>query len=66
MEQSEYMSIKDAMGILKVGRLSIYRRIKEGKLIAYRVGRLIRITRLDLDEFVKGGRNGRRRRSVKA
>lgn len=59
MGQAEYLTIADAMRILKVSRLSIYRHMRAGRLRAYRVGRLVRITRGDLDDFVKSSRHRR-------
>ncbi len=54
---SEFMSIKDVMGELKVCRATLYKHLKSGGLISYRVGRLVRITRGDLEEFVKQNRS---------
>ena len=58
---SEFMSIKDVMASLKVCRSTVYKFIKDGGLISYRIGRLVRITRGDFEKFVKHGRSNCRR-----
>jgi len=60
---NEYLTVNEAMSILKVSRLSIYRYIAAGSLVSYRIGRLVRITRGDLEDFVN---RGLRRRPVKS
>ena len=52
---NEYLTVNEVIKFLKISRLSLYRHIAAGRLIAYRVGRLIRITRGDLEEFVHSG-----------
>jgi excisionase family DNA binding protein len=60
---NEFLSIKDVMANLKVCRATVYKHIKGGDLVAYRIGRLVRITRGDFEAFVRQGRPARARRS---
>jgi excisionase family DNA binding protein len=60
---NELLSIKDVMANLHISRATLYKHIKRGDLVAYRVGRLVRITPGDLGEFVRRGRCARPRRS---
>lgn len=50
----EYLTIKEVTEILKVSRATIYNWMISGKLKFYKVGRLIRIKREDLERFIKG------------
>jgi excisionase family DNA binding protein len=56
---NEFLSIKDVMKALKVCRSTVYKFIQGGGLVSYRVGRLVRITRGDLEAFVKSSGKGR-------
>jgi len=58
---SEFMSIQEAMAALKICRSTLYKHMRSGRLTAYRVGRLVRITREDLEDFVKQGHRNCRR-----
>ncbi|MBQ2211844.1 MAG: helix-turn-helix domain-containing protein [Ruminococcus sp.] len=50
MEQ-EYFSIKQVCARLGVSRMTLRRWIDSGKLPAYKLGRLVRIKREDLEDF---------------
>ena len=58
---NEFMSIKDVMANLKICRATVYKHIKSGRLLTYRIGSLVRITPGDLDDFVKQNRSKNRR-----
>lgn len=60
---SEYLTAGEAMQELKICRNTLNKHIRSGRLMAYRVGRLVRITRGDLEKFVKQNRSNCRRRS---
>jgi excisionase family DNA binding protein len=53
---NEYLTIQDVMKILSVSRTTAYGYIRGGRLKFYKIGRLIRITREDLEDFVRGHR----------
>ena len=48
-----YLTIDQAAKLLGVKRLTIHRHIKSGRLLAYRIGRLVRITEGDLKDFAE-------------
>ena len=48
-----YLSPKEVMTLLYIGKKTFYRLIKSGKLKAFRVGRLWRISRKELERFSK-------------
>jgi len=50
---SEYLTVGEAMKELKVCRNTLNKHIRSGRLMSYRVGRLVRITRSDLEDFIK-------------
>ena len=58
---SEFLSIREVMADLKISRQTVYNHIKGGDLVAYRIGRLVRITRGDLLDFIKQNRSNCRR-----
>lgn len=49
---SLWMSVQTAARELEVTTRTIYRFINDGKLAAYRIGRVYRIRREDLDQFL--------------
>jgi len=49
-----YLTVKDLMRILKVGRTTAYGYIRMGRLRHHKVGHLVRITPEDLTAFVEG------------
>jgi excisionase family DNA binding protein len=51
MEQ--YYTIEETAKMLKVVYLTVYRWIQSGKLRALKAGRQYRITKSDLDQFMK-------------
>jgi excisionase family DNA binding protein len=57
------MRIKDIMANLRICRSTVYKHIKGGDLVAYRIGRLVRVTPGDLEDFVKRERSICRSRS---
>jgi len=52
----EWMSTADAAEYLGVQSRTLYRFIDEGRLPAYRFGRVIRLKRGDVDDFVQSCR----------
>lgn len=52
----EWMSTADAAEYLGVQSRTLYRFIDEGRLPAYRFGRVIRLKRDDVEEFVQSCR----------
>lgn len=55
-ENIEWMSSADAAEYLGVQSRTLYRFIDEGRLAAYRFGRVIRLKRVDVDAFVQSCR----------
>ena len=52
----EWMNTQEAAAHLGITVRTLYRAIDEGKLVAYRMGRVIRIQKPDLDSFLEGSR----------
>ena len=48
-----YMSPKEVMALLNIGKNTFYRLIQNGKLKAFRVGRLWRISRKELERYTE-------------
>lgn len=55
-ESIEWMSTAEASEYLGVQSRTLYRFIDEGRLAAYRFGRVIRLKRFDVDSFVQSCR----------
>lgn len=49
----EWLSTADAAGYLGITTRTLYRLVDEGELIAYRVGRVIRLQQRDVDDFIE-------------
>lgn len=49
-----WLSVQAAAAELEVTTRTIYRFINDGKLAAYRIGRVYRIKRTDLEDFLNG------------
>ena len=49
-----YLTVRDIQRILKVSRTRAYAYIREGKLKSFKVGHLVRIRAIDLQQFVEG------------
>ena len=52
----DWMNTQEAAAHLGITVRTLYRAIDEGKLTAYRIGRVIRIQKPDLDSFLEGSR----------
>lgn len=52
-DASRWLSVQAAAAELEVTTRTIYRFINDGKLAAYRIGRVYRILRTDLEEFLR-------------
>ena len=52
-ESLSFLTMDDVAISLKISPLSVMKYIKGGQLKAYRIGRLIRIRRTDLEEFIQ-------------
>ena len=52
-ESLSFLTMDDVAISLKISPLSVMKYIKRGQLKAYRIGRLIRIRRTDLEEFIQ-------------
>jgi len=55
MENTEWLTIKEAAGYLKLSVPAIRKYIRLGKLTHYRHGRIVRLKRRDLDNFLEPG-----------
>ncbi len=53
MTQEQYYSIEEVAKMLKVAYLTVYRWVQSKKLIAYKAGKQYRVSKQDLDIFMK-------------
>ncbi len=53
---THWLTMKEAAEYLKMGRSTIYKLLREGKLPAHKVGREWRFDAAELDEWVKAGK----------
>lgn len=53
MTDEQYFSIEEVAKTLKVAYLTVYRWVREKKLLAVKAGKQYRIKKEDLDEFIK-------------
>ncbi len=51
----EYLTIDEVAALLKVGRITVYRWIRAGKLEGVKAGRVWRVRRDSLERFLKQG-----------
>lgn len=58
MAEIEVYSLDEVQKILQVTRRSIYSYIKDGKLKAVKIGKYWRVTRENLEEFLRVGTKG--------
>lgn len=49
----EFLTVEEVARILKVNKMTIYRYIKAGKIVAYRVGKDLRISKKELESFLR-------------
>ena len=49
--EEPYLMVGEVAGILRVRPMTVYRKVKQGKLKAYRMGRSLRFRRKDVDDF---------------
>lgn len=50
-DDDEYLNVAEVAAALRVSRMSVYRLVHTGELVALRVGRLFRISRRAFDEY---------------
>lgn len=53
MRKQEFLTVRETAELLKVNPMTIYRYIKAGKLVAYKLGKDFRIDKKELDKFLK-------------
>ena len=58
MAEIEVYSLDEVQKILQVTRRSIYSYVKDGKLKAVKIGKYWRVTRENLEEFLRVGTKG--------
>jgi excisionase family DNA binding protein len=58
MEET-YYTVPEVAETLKVSHMTVYRWIKDGKLVAYKLGGEFRITERDLEQFLEARRTPR-------
>ena len=54
MKNDQYYSIEEVSKTLKVAYLTVYRWVQTKKLVALKAGKQYRITKEDLDTFLRG------------
>ena len=52
----EWLSSKEAASRIGITQRTLYRFIDEGQIPAYRIGRVIRLQRLDVESFIEQSR----------
>ena len=52
--ENEYLTPKEVMNLLYIGRNTFYKLVNSGELPAFRVGKLWRVARKDLIAFFNG------------
>ena len=62
--ENEYLTVYEIMNLLYIGRSSAYKLLRSGQLPAFRVGKLWRISKKELELFIENnnradGRLGR-------
>lgn len=57
MEKITVYTLKEVAEILKVSRQTIYNYLKAGRLKATKIGKEYRVTKEDLEEFIRLGSN---------
>lgn len=53
MTEEKFYTVEEVAKTLKVNPMTVYRRIKEGKLKVYKVGRVFRISEESLKSYLK-------------
>lgn len=56
MGEEVYYTPEEVAQLLKVHPLTVYRMIKDGRLKAHKIGRSLRISRQDIDEWSTSSR----------
>ena len=56
MVEEELLTVEQVQELLKVGRTFAYSLVKSGELPSYRVGRLLRIRRADVEQWLEHNR----------
>lgn len=54
MKTEQYFSIEEVAAMLKVTYLTVYRWIRADKLKSYKAGKQYRISKANIDVFIKG------------
>jgi excisionase family DNA binding protein len=54
--EEELLTVEQVQELLKVGRTFAYSLVRSGELPSYRVGRLLRIRRQDVDRWLEDNR----------
>ena len=52
-QEQNMISLKEAMKYLDISRTTLHRLTKEGMIPAYKVGRLVKYKREEIDEFLR-------------
>lgn len=55
MNEIKIYSIEEVAEILKISRRTIYTYLKEGKLVAVKIGKYWRVTQENLEAFISNG-----------
>jgi excisionase family DNA binding protein len=58
--EREFLTIEQVQELLQVGRTFAYDLVKSGELPSYRVGRLLRVRRCDVDRWLEASRRAAR------
>ncbi len=54
--ENEFLTPEEVMNLLWIGRNTFYKLVNSGKLPAFRIGKLWRVRRTDITEFVTNPR----------
>jgi putative molybdopterin biosynthesis protein len=59
MKKESFYTAKELADILKMGVVTIYRKIRSGKLKAYKIGREFRIDKAEFEKFLNKNKTNR-------
>jgi len=59
MDNNDILRIEDVMEYLNIGKNTIYSLLQSGELKAFRIGKLWKIPRKALEEYVEKAMNGK-------
>ena len=56
MENTKALTVQDVAEILKIAKNTVYELIKRGEINSYKVGRKVRFTLSDVEDYIKNNK----------